>query len=181
MQKADQLDNAHRNSRVRSIAMTFFGLACAYDLAPQECRLALGLPSALDLAQEFAEHVQAPQCEAWHNMVTACCLMRFNPPVGDQQVPLLEALLTHLPAMSVQFALFNSLDLLVALGRVYGLPDRDGLAAELQPYRRNLVNLARGSQKAIQQDAGALESWRGSVHSRTDDIIQLLETYAMLR
>ncbi len=110
--------------------------------------------------------------------LTACCLMGFNPAIGSQEASLWVSLLKHFPAMSVEFSLSQSLEMLVALGLVHGLPSRGRVAAELEPYRRNLARLARGCQKVIQQDTHVLE--RGVLKNSNVNPFQLLEAYARL-
>ncbi|GAB4822982.1 hypothetical protein N2152v2_010028 [Parachlorella kessleri] len=133
---------------LHSIAVVFQGLAYVSYLSPEECRVALNLPAARDLAWEFASRVKGPQdYELWIRMLTACCLLGFNPPVGSQHDSLRVNLLKRFRAMNQEFSLPRSLDLLFVLGLVYGLPSRGGLAADLEPYRKNLVDVARGCQK----------------------------------
>ncbi|GAB4814141.1 hypothetical protein N2152v2_001187 [Parachlorella kessleri] len=65
-EKAKQLQAVGSRSRMLDISKLFFGLSRVYDLGREECRAALDLPAARDLAQEFAEHAFYPQdYEIW--------------------------------------------------------------------------------------------------------------------
>ena len=166
-------------SPVCSIGILFRGIFYASDLSPEDRLAALQLPAARGLAQEFSRRVRGlHDYGAWIDMLTACCWLGFNPPVGSQQVPLLVSLLEHFPAMSGRISLFDGLEVLGALSHVYGLPDREPVVEELQPYRKNLAYVARGSQKAIQQDPQALEPWRVVPRNRCVNVDALLAAYA---
>ena len=91
---------AGSKGRLRNMSMLFHGLSLAFDMFPEECHAALELPATYDVAQEFASRLEAPQdYQQWSEMLTACCVMGFNPPVDSQGVSLLEALLKQMPAM----------------------------------------------------------------------------------
>jgi len=161
--------------------MLFYGLSCAFDLFPEECRATLELPQARDLAQEFAARVKVPQhYNMWIDMLTACCMMGFNPPGASQGMSLLEALLKHLPATSrAGFSLHKTLDMLLSLRHVYGLPVGGRVAAALEPYRRNLADAARRSQRIIQSNPHYMKAWWGP-RRKSVDVTQLLESYSSL-
>ncbi|GAB4814130.1 hypothetical protein N2152v2_001176 [Parachlorella kessleri] len=178
-----QASGTDGKKRLLSISMAFLGLARVYDLSPEECKAALELPAARDLAQEFVEGIQAPRdYNVWADMLAACCVMGFNPPGGSQAVPLLGALLKHLPTMSTSFQFLRASDILLSLGRVYGLPAGREIALELEPYRKNLASMAGGCLKLFDEylDKPPLESWCAARRQSPAELRQLLVAYASL-
>ena len=175
------LQDMDSRGRLRNIPMIFQGLSCALDFSPEECRTVLQVPAARKLAREFAEQVTSRNHTQWAQMLSACCQLGFNPRVGSQQEPLVEALLRHLPGVSSALTLFDTLDTLVAVSHTYGPPARGRLAAELEPYRKSFANLAGGYLKLIQNDSSRLESWQAMRRYTGADVIKLLKAYAGLR
>ena len=171
-------------SRLTSISKLFFGLSWVYDMAPEECQVALELPAARSLAQEFALGVQMPRdYEIWAEMLAACCRMGFNPPVCSQLMPLLESLLRHLPAARTEFHFLRSLDTLVRLGQAYGPPEGGKAALQLQPYGNSLAGMARGCLKLFDAylDTPPFEAWCAARRQTPSKLTQLLEAFASLK
>ncbi|GAB4822991.1 hypothetical protein N2152v2_010037 [Parachlorella kessleri] len=166
------------NSRFENIAQAFLGLSMVCNLAPEECREALEVPEAQEVAQEFAEWVTPAAHELWTQMVTACCQLGFNP-VGSQQVPLLEVLLKHLPGVSSRLSFFDRLDVLVSVAQAYGPPPVGGaLVEQLKPHRQGFAKLAGRCLTSIHKDASALESWQAYRRYGGANVMQLLDSYS---
>ncbi|GAB4822993.1 hypothetical protein N2152v2_010039 [Parachlorella kessleri] len=190
-------NDVDKGARLHSISLVFLSLASVFAPSPCECRAALELPAARDLAQEFASGVEGPEDHrAWVRMLTACCQLEFNPPVDSQQTSLRVSLLKHLPAMTARFSMYDDFEVLAALKRAYWLDDNAAwvvetkpnqelfgtsrLPAELEPYQKVLPGLAQGFGELLQLDKYALKAWRwrGLRSTKSFNWKWLLEPYA---
>ena len=92
-------------------------------------------------------------------------------------------LLRHLPPMRTRFAFFTSLEILLSLGHVYGLPAGGQAAPELRPYHKSLVHMARGCQELFDQYSGQplLEDWCTARRLVAGDFPHVLQAYVSLK
>jgi len=113
---------------------------------PQKYSQLLQHPAMAELACMFSSKLDLEQVrerKAWASLVQACGEAGYDPPVGSGAQGLLGLAPTQLPIVAKVVSPYECMEILMGLGAFYGVPDGGQLAPALQPYRSELVSMAR--------------------------------------